>query len=255
MAGLAAPVLLDDHLHVQPHQRAHIGGEHAVAARHQHRVHATGQADHHLLHARVGSAQELVQAAQHLDLEVVAHAVHRVQRRIQRAPVAAQQRLRRLRAAVAGNGPRRLRRGQQRIAVDVVGIGETGLLAGNRAYAHALLDGVGAVLDDAVLHAPALAPRMLEIQVAKVDAGAEQCAEGALQAGGIEAGRKQQAGFGEAEGVFGHGTQHGGRGRSAQAPAARRRRRFRDFWTPPAAPADATIRARSLPPWAPSTGR
>src|SRR3546814_2756779 len=46
---------------------------------------------------------------------------------------------------------------QQRLRMDVVGIGEAGLLAGNRAHAHALLDRVRAVLHDPVLHRPALA--------------------------------------------------------------------------------------------------
>ncbi len=60
VAGLAAAVLFHDHLHVEPHQRADVAGQHAVAAGDQHRVHAAGQAHHHLLHARVGSTQVAV---------------------------------------------------------------------------------------------------------------------------------------------------------------------------------------------------
>src|SRR3546814_6244289 len=55
---------------------------------------------------------------------------------------------------VAGDGARGLRRVRQGHGIDVVGIGEPGLLAGNRAHAHALLDRMRAVLDDAVLHRP-----------------------------------------------------------------------------------------------------
>src|SRR3546814_10718103 len=76
--------------------------------------------------------------------------------------------------------------------LDVVGIGEAGFLAGNRAHAHALFDRMRAVPDDAVLDRPGLAPRMLEVQVAEIDAGAEQRTEGAFQPGRIEACGRQQ---------------------------------------------------------------
>src|SRR3546814_5947392 len=79
--------------------------------------------------------------------------------------------------ALAGNRARGVRRSQQRLGVDVVGIGEAGFLAGNRAHAHTLFDRMRAVPDDAVLDRPGLAPRMLEIQVAEIDAGAEQRTE------------------------------------------------------------------------------
>ncbi len=88
--------------------------------------------------------------------------------------------------------------------MDVVGIGKTGFLASDRTHADALFDGMRTVLDDAVFHAPALAPRMLKIQVAEVDARAQQGAEGAVEMAGIQAGRKQQPGFGQSESVIGH---------------------------------------------------
>jgi hypothetical protein len=87
--------------------------------------------------------------------------------------------------------------------IDLIRIGEAGLLAGDRAHAHALLDRMRTVLDDAVLHAPALVARMLEIQVAEVDARAQQAGERALQRVGIQAGGSQQAGFGDGECVHG----------------------------------------------------
>ena len=108
--------------------------------------------------------------------------------------------------AAARNRPCRACRFQQGRAGNVVGIGKTGLFPGNRAYAHALLDGVGAVLDDAVLHAPALAPGMLEIQVAKVDTRSEQLAKGRVQAIQIQAGRYQQTVLRQAEHVVCHLT-------------------------------------------------
>ncbi len=93
--------------------------------------------------------------------------------------------------------------------MDVIGIGEAGLLAGDGAHAHALLDRMGAVLDDAVFHAPAFAPGMLEIQVAEVHAGAEQLAEGALQASGVQATGAQQAVLGKRQCVISHGLDVG----------------------------------------------
>src|SRR5690606_28643600 len=81
--------------------------------------------------------------------------------------------------------------------VDVVRVREAGLLAGDRAHANALLDRMRAVLDDAVLHRPALAPGMLEVQVAEIDAGAEQRTERAFQAAGVEARGQQEAGLGD----------------------------------------------------------
>src|SRR5690606_273650 len=193
VAALAASVLLHDHLYVEPYQGAHVGGEHAVAARHQHRVHAAGQAHHHLAHARIGRAYRAVPAPPRLDLGRAVERVHRADR------------------------PRRARRFEQRLAVDVVRVGEAGLLAADRAHAHALLDRVRAVLDDPVLHAPALAPRMLEIDVAEVDAGPEQGAEHAIETGRVEPGRLQQARLGQGEGGWGgiHAASLGPGARSA----------------------------------------
>ena len=218
IAGLATAVVLDDHLHVQAHQRAHVGAQHAVAASDQHRIDATGQADHHLLHARVGGTQVAVQALEHLDLGLIADAVDRVQRRIQRARIAAQQRTPGLGATFARNRTCRLRRSQQRVCMDVIGVGEAGLLAGNRAHTHALLDGMGTVLDDAILHAPALAAGVLEVKVTKVHTGAEQLPEGALKASGIQATRAQQAVLGKCQGDISHGPRSGDAGALRQAP-------------------------------------
>src|SRR5690606_1855167 len=93
---------------------------------------------------------------------------------------------------------------------DVVGIGEAGLLAADRAYAHTLLDGVRTVLDDAVLDSPALAPAVLEIQGTVLDARPHQPLEGPVQGGKVQAARRKQAMLGQRERigeVIGHGNQ------------------------------------------------
>ena len=179
VAAFATTVLLDDHLHVQAHQRAHVGGEHAIAARDQHGVDAAGHAHHHLLHARIGGAQQPVEPAQRFDLVLVADRIDRIDAGVQRRAFAGTS----VRAACAVPS-RAIARAEPAASisawrVDVVGIGETGLLAGDRAHADALLDRMRAVLDDAVLHRPAFAADVLEIQVAEIDARTEQCAEGA----------------------------------------------------------------------------
>ena len=153
----AAAALFDDHLHVEAHQRPHVGGDHAVAARHQHRVHAAGKTDDDLLHARVGVAQPLVDFAQGADLGVGAEAFDRINGRVQRTARHDHAVAGGLGAAVAADRARRRRRLQQRFGADVVGIGEAGFFAADRTHAHALFDGVGAVLDDAVLDHPAFA--------------------------------------------------------------------------------------------------
>ena len=47
---------------------------------------------------------------------------------------------------------------------------------------------------------------MLEIQVAEIDAGAEQRSEGAVQSAGVKSRGQQQAGFGEVEGLVIEGS-------------------------------------------------
>src|SRR3546814_7406432 len=98
----------------------------------------------------------------------VAERIDRILRRVQLPALPRGKRTRDVAVAVAGDRARGVRRSQQRLGVDVVGIGEAGFLAGNRAHAHTLFDRMRAVPDDAVLDRPGLAPRMLEIQVAEI---------------------------------------------------------------------------------------
>ena len=183
VARFAAAVFLDEDLHVEAHQRAHVGGEHAVAARDQHRVHRAGQAHHHL-RARAGRRRAATHRLRAAPPPCSSGAMPSIGScgRIQLA--AARPRRagpRDCASAVAADRARGARRLQQRLAADVVGIGEAGLLAADRAHADALLDRVRAVLDDAVLDRPALAPAVLEIQVAEIHARAHQPREGAVE--------------------------------------------------------------------------
>src|SRR5690606_5850549 len=84
-------------------------------------------------------------------------------------------------------------------------------------------DRMRAVLDDAVLERPALAPAVLEIQVPEIDAGAEQAREGAVQASEIEAGRGEQPGRREVEGAGVTGREHSGACGGGREPGGRSR--------------------------------
>lgn len=46
---------------------------------------------------------------------------------------------------------------------------------------------MGTVLDDAILHTPAFAPGVLEVQVTKVDTRTEQLAQGGVQVVQVQA--------------------------------------------------------------------
>jgi hypothetical protein len=67
--------------------------------------------------------------------------------------------------------------GPERVEADVVGIGERGLLARDRAHADALVDVEAARLDLAFFEAPAFRARVLEVQVGVVDVVRQQAAE------------------------------------------------------------------------------
>ena len=203
----AAAVVFHDHLHVHAHQRPDVAGHHAIAARDENGVERRAQRDHNLLHARIGGAQQPIDTAHGVEFAGVGVGVDRIDRRIQRGRrVAAghDQRWRRAGVAIAGDGTRRARGGEQRVGLDFVGIREAGLFAGDRAHADALVDRMHAVLDDAIFHRPAFAARMLEIQIAEVDAGPEQQSERAFETGMVQPGRCEQARFGQLQ-HLGHG--------------------------------------------------
>ena len=106
-----------------------------------------------------------------------------------------------------GDRARRPCRAQQRRHADVVGIGERRLLAADGAHADALVDVEAAGLDDALLQAPGLGARVLEIEVGVIDAVAEHLAEHAGELPGRQVVRRQQVLLGGAKktaGVLGH---------------------------------------------------
>src|SRR5690606_6183097 len=67
------------------------------------------------------------------------------------------------------------------------------------AHADALVDGIAAGLDDAFLEAPALAARILEVEVGMVDTVLEDLGERALQVRFVEAGGLEQGGPGHGQ--------------------------------------------------------
>jgi hypothetical protein len=70
---------------------------------------------------------------------------------------------------------------EQRIRIDCVGVGETGLLACHSTHPDTLIDAVDTFLDDSVLDAPCLVASRLEIQVPVVDRGAHERIERATE--------------------------------------------------------------------------
>ncbi len=127
-------------------------------------------------------------------LGVVAQRLERVDRRIQAAAALRAPGLQRAGAAGTRDGARRVRRLEQRRQHDLVRIRETGLLAGERAHADAVVDAVRAVLDDAVLERPRLLADQLEVGVGVVDRVTHDVAEHVRDAVLVEAGGQQQAG-------------------------------------------------------------
>jgi hypothetical protein len=105
--------------------------------------------------------------------------------------------------------PGRARGVLERVEADLVGVGEGGLLARDRAHAHALLDVEAARLDDPLFQAPALGARVLEVQVRVVDAVRAERAEHALELAGLELVGLEQAALGGAEKQVLRGGLHG----------------------------------------------
>src|SRR5467141_2194877 len=98
-------------------------------------------------------------------------------------------------ATGACNSPGRLCRILQRGQTDLVGVGERCLLPRNRAHAHALVDAEAPGLDDSFLEAPALAARVLEIEVGVVEPVRKQRTENAGELSGLEVVRSEQEGL------------------------------------------------------------
>ncbi len=81
-----APALLfGDDGHTQPHERAHIGRQRAIGARHHHHIVFTGQPGHDLRHARIFGPGQLFHFLQQLDLGRAVERGNRVQSLVQGA--------------------------------------------------------------------------------------------------------------------------------------------------------------------------
>ena len=108
-------------------------------------------------------------------------------------------------SALPGRGDRshRARRVEQRRLGDVVGVGERGLLARDRAHADALVDAEAAALDDAFLEAPAFAARVLEVEVGVVDAMRRDRRQRGGELALVEAERLEQQGTRDGEALDG----------------------------------------------------
>ncbi len=170
VALLAPAVLLDDHGERHAHQRPHVGGEHAVAARDQDRLVLAGERRHHLRDARIARARHALEPLEQRHLAVLGERWPP-----DRAARTARARRRRRPSGATADCPWRpiartaraasLERGER----DVVGIRERLLVAVHGAHADAAVDVERARLDDAFLEAPALDARVLEIEVGEVD--------------------------------------------------------------------------------------
>ncbi len=202
-ALLAPPVLLGDDRNVDAHQRPHVAGERAIARHHQDYFVQRADRGHHLGDARVHAARLGIEPLQQAHLVRIGHGGERIDRKVQPVPGARLPRLHRMLAALArdraGGARGFLQRGQH----DLVRVGETRLLATHGAHAHALLDAVAAVLDDAVLDRPGLLARELEIQVRGVDLVTHHRAEHARQARFVQARGREQRLTRECEGIGG----------------------------------------------------
>src|SRR3989442_3639656 len=95
-------------------------------------------------------------------------------------------------AARARDGPRRFRRILERGKADLVGVGERGLLPRDRAHPHALVDAEAPGLDDSLLEAPALAARILEVEIGVVEPAGKQRPEHTGKLRRLEIVRREQ---------------------------------------------------------------
>ncbi len=201
-ALLAAAVLFHDHGDRHAHQRTHVGRHVAVAARHHHHLPRAGDVRHDLGDAWILATGEALEALEQLDLGGVVERVERVVGPVQAGPELVRDDADA--AALAGRSDRTRGGGgaDQGVERDVVGVGEGGLLAADRAHAHTLLDVEAARLDDALFQAPGLGALVLEVEVGEVDVVAHQLAEGLLELRLAQAVGRQQVTVGDLEGIL-----------------------------------------------------
>ena len=203
MALLAPAVLLDDHLHRNPHQRPHIRRQHPVRTHHHHHVMLGGQTCHHLRHPRILAARIGLDPLQQPHLAGRLHRGNRIIHAVQQArclpaptpPRRCSPRIthpRAARTATACNRARCIRRRHQRLHIDLVRIRKGRTIPRDRTDPYPLLDRKAARLDDALVQAPALAAGVLEIQVRVIHLVFEDPPDGPVQVLHIQTMRLQQ---------------------------------------------------------------
>ena len=198
---LAPSLVLDDHRHVEPHQRPHVGRKRAVAREHHDRLVRRGQARHDLADARIECTRLAVDLLEQAHLVAVVERVDRIDRQIQLAPAARMPGLQCAGRAAARDRARSTRGLEQRRQHDLVRVGEPRALARERAHADTAVDAVRAVLDDAVLERPGLLAHRLKIDVRVVDRVPHHLAQDAGDAVLVERGRRQDRAAGVVERV------------------------------------------------------
>ena len=200
---LAPAVFFDDDRDRQLYQRPHVGGQHAVTARHQHHVIFSAEVGHDLLDPRVTRPRELFDMFEQPDLRGGIERRDRIVTAVERDLLARcdLRRHARFAAALTRNRSRRQRRFGQRCRRDVVRIRESGPIARNRAHADALFDVEAAALDNAFFERKRLVARVLEVQVGVIGAVLEDCREHLLQAALVEFVRVEQQRLGGGQAV------------------------------------------------------
>src|SRR5690606_9895578 len=139
VALLATAILLDDHGDIHAHERTDVRRERAIACHDQYDFMAAREARHHLRHTRIHAPRFDIDPLEQADLIRIAQPFQRIDGQIQ--PVAARgapSLERRVRPA-ARDRTRCARGFGERRQDDFVRVGETRLLAGQRAHTDALL--------------------------------------------------------------------------------------------------------------------
>ena len=191
----ATPVLLGDDTDVEAHQRTHVPCQRTVRPGHQDRFVGRCQADDHLADPRIPGARVGVDLPQQVDLGLGVQGRHRVPIVVQGGRLLALPRLYRALAPLRGNGARRAGCLQERRKHDLVGIGESGLVARHGPDPHALLLRMDAIADQPVFEHPGFVRQRLEIQVPGVDSRTHQAIQHPLQFLPAQSSRVQQLPF------------------------------------------------------------
>ena len=177
VALLTAPTLFENHAHIEANQGADVGRHRAVRGCDQDQVLTARHADDDLFDTRIEGTRRRVQFEQQLCLLAIVDTGCRIRLRIERRCVTPLPGLHTPVLPLAGDRTCSAGRGLKRRHHELVGIGESGLLATIGAHTDALVQTEAAFTNDAVLQRPALLAGYLEVQVRVVDTAAHQAAK------------------------------------------------------------------------------